>query len=132
MEIFSSGLDVLSISLESINGTSTNGHNYELITQEIEKLIEVKKKFRVKKPIISLQVVLLNEVIGELSEIVIWAEKIGIDRISITRANAILIPELERPTVKKEKMIQKNLTKINKKSKVRIDFFQNQKQMRRG
>jgi len=126
LALINSGLDNLAISMESLNINTEHGHSTSSVAENLKQFIEFKNKIGSTKPYITVQIVLLSEVIKEIPSIVKWAKSIGIEHINLSRANIILMPNLVRPTRKEEQLFSKVLGKLRKKYKIRIDFLQDQ------
>ena len=125
-KVFESGLQNLTISLESINGNSIFGHNDFSVINNIKNIIEYKNKYNSKRPYLTLQIVLLSEVMNEIPEIIQWAKINGINHINLSRANIITEPQLKRPSREEEIVFFKKLKMLRKKHKIRVDCVQDQ------
>jgi len=123
-----SGLDTISFSIESIDEfeRSEQVHNNLVTLKHIKKLIEIKKILDAKKPKIVLQTIMIKNKEKDIYDIINWADRYGIDRVNILRMTKYFETGIERPNTKEEKKIFKQVAKLRKKHKIRIDCLQDQ------
>lgn len=126
-KLFASGLDAIAFSLEGLTTKSELGHDNDAVAWNIARFISLRNSLGLKKPYVTIQTVMLSEIMAEIPELVRWAEDIGAEQVSLSRTNAILIPELVRPSVAEEQVFFKTvLRKLREKHKIRIDCLQDQ------
>jgi radical SAM protein with 4Fe4S-binding SPASM domain len=92
----------------------------------VEDCIRIKEELGLRKPLITVQVVLLQETMRAFAEIMAWAHSAGVRHVNVTRVNAILSPDLPRPDRNEEKIFFRTLGALRRKHHVRIDCFQDQ------
>jgi radical SAM protein with 4Fe4S-binding SPASM domain len=116
----------LTFSLEDLSGTSSSGHQNKRVRAIIENCLRLRAKLGLKRPRVTVQIVLLPETIKTLKEIVEWACRSGVDHLNISRVNRVLDPELPRPDLEEEQACFHTLRSLRKTYPLRIDCFQDQ------
>ncbi len=125
-KIIESGLSSISFSLESINEVNEVGHPNLDTLDNIKRFIALKKKLRTKLPTVTLQTLLIKGKENDLYDVIKWSADHGVERINVVRFDLNTLSEVERPTVREEKIIFKKLAELRKKHSLRIDCVQDQ------
>ncbi len=81
------GTDEIAVSIDSLDESKfkkirVNG-DLNLVIKNLEKLIQLKKRMKYKKPTISLKMVVMKENIDEVKDIIEFGHKIGIEKFYI-------------------------------------------------
>src|SRR3972149_2700137 len=101
--LIQSGIDSLSFSLESVLEDYKIGHNNTKSVKNIERLIEMKQKFKSNTPKIVIQPILFKDKVKDIYEIIKWSAKKDIDRINIVRVDLRFVQNMKRPSVTEER-----------------------------
>lgn len=124
--LIQSGIDSLSFSLESVLEDYKIGHNNTKSVKNIERLIEMKQKFKSNTPKIVIQPILFKDKVKDIYEIIKWSAKKDIDRINIVRVDLRFVQNMKRPSVTEERNIFRTFDKLRKRYNVRVDCLQDQ------
>lgn len=121
-KIISSGLDMLSISIDGLEKTHDSirrvPNTFQKAVSGIKKIIEIKTNKKLKKPIVILNTSLSNENIHELNDIAKLAKNLNVD--------AINFQHLWMQTSKMTQNFNKTFPKINLSESYDLDLNTNQ------
>ena len=120
------GLHNLAFSLEGIHDFPPSGHQNRKIAEIVENFLRIRSRLGSKTPLITVQIVLLHEVMNAMEEILEWAHKVGVDQINLLRVNALLNLGIQRPSFAEEEAFYRKLKHLRKKYPLRIDCFYDQ------
>ena len=126
INLIKTGLDSISVSMETLKGIHSEGHANEKTVKNVEHLLEIKKKIGAKNPDVTIQPVLFSNNIQNIYEIIEWCAWQGIKRVNIPRVDILFNRNLKRPTVAEEKEIFKEFAKLRNKCRIRVDYVQDQ------
>lgn len=125
-QLIFSGLDTLSISLDSLHDSPEGAHNNQRVLQYIGKLMTLKNEMSSTTPKIAIQSVLYKNREQDLYDIIEWSAQREIHRINVLRMHMYFDTDMERPGRKEEKKIYKQLALLREKHNIRIDCLQDQ------
>ena len=119
--VFSSGLDEITISLESINKASEVGHTNLDVLQHIKDLAKERQD---NIPMISLQATLHKGRGQDVYEVIRFGKEAGVQRINLGRLDVRLNENLERPSAQEEISILRKADRLGRELGIRIDSIQ--------
>lgn len=125
-ELMSSGLDSISISIESIKGEKDNIHPNSDALNNVRDIIQLKKELKSKKPAVVLQTLMIRGMEQELYDIIEWGGINGVDRINVARFELNTLKDVKRPDVVEEKKIFKEFNRLRRTHNIQIDCIQDQ------
>jgi MoaA/NifB/PqqE/SkfB family radical SAM enzyme len=124
-KLLDAGLDHIHLSAEDIRDTVT--------LDAIKDFIDKRNQRGIGKPTIVLQPILFGgdkdsggRSIQDVYDLIEWGAANGVDRINIARVDLRTDPTMQRPNIEEEKVIFKELARLRKKHKMRIDCLQDQ------
>ncbi len=119
--VFSSGLDEITISLESINKASEVGHTNLDVLQHIKDLAKERQD---NIPTISLQATLHKGRGQDVYEVIRFGKEAGVQRINLGRLDVRLNENLERPSAQEEISILREADRLGRELGIRVDSIQ--------
>lgn len=121
-----SGLDTISISLESISRKTEDNvaHRNGRVVGYIDRLLRYRASVNSTTPKVALQAVLFKDREDDIADIVKWAADRDIHRVNVLRMHIYFKTNLERPGPAGEKDFFNRLEALRKKYKVRVDCLQ--------
>ncbi len=119
--VFSSGLDEITISLESINKASEVGHTNLDVLQHIKNLAKERQD---NIPTISLQATLHKGRGQDVYEVIRFGKEAGVQRINLGRLDVRLNENLERPSAQEEISILRKADRLGRELGIRVDSIQ--------
>ena len=119
--VFSSGLDEITISLESINKASEVGHTNLDVLQHIKDLAKERQD---NIPTISLQATLHKGRGQDVYEVIRFGKEAGVQRINLGRLDVRLNENLERPSAQEEISILRKADRLGRELDIRVDSIQ--------
>lgn len=119
--VFSSGLDEITISLESINKASEVGHTNLDVLQHIKDLAKERQD---NIPTISLQATLHKGKGQDVYEVIRFGKEAGVQRINLGRLDVRLNENLERPSAQEEISILRKADRLGRELDIRVDSIQ--------
>ena len=125
-KLISTGLNSISISLESINEVKGIAHSNIAALKNIQRVIELKRELKSALPSITLQTLMLKNREQDLYDLIKWGAANGVDRINVARFDLNTLKDVERPDVCEEKKIFKEFERLRRKHNIRIDCLQDQ------
>jgi MoaA/NifB/PqqE/SkfB family radical SAM enzyme len=119
--VFSSGLDEITISLESINKASEVGHTNLDVLQHIKDLAKERQD---NIPTISLQATLHKGRGQDVYDVIRFGKEAGVQRINLGRLDVRLNENLERPSAQEEISILRKADRLGRELDIRVDSIQ--------
>lgn len=120
-DILRSGLDVLTFSLDSVNGHVTEGHTSSQVFENIETMARSGKN---GGPSIRLQATLHDGCENDLYDVIRYGARIGCDTVNVGRLDRKYAPGLKRPDEKEEMRIFGAADKIARSQGIQLDWLQ--------
>jgi len=122
--IFRSGLDEITFSLDNVKGDPDFGHPNKAALRNIQKIIKLRNEKRRNRPKVVLQTTMHAHKAKNVFDVIRWGAKVGADRINIARLDLRFDPNLKRATEKEEQRIFRTADKLSKKYRIRVDMVQ--------
>ncbi|MBW1824114.1 MAG: radical SAM protein [Deltaproteobacteria bacterium] len=119
--VFPSGLDEITISLESINKASEVGHTNLDVLQHIKDLAKERQD---NIPTISLQATLHKGRGQDVYEVIRFGKEAGVQRVNLGRLDVRLNENLERPSAQEEISILREADRLGRELGIRVDSIQ--------
>jgi len=119
--VLTSGLDEITISLESVQGISDKGHTNPEVLASVKDLVRERKG---ELPSITLQATLHKGRAQDIYEVVRFGREAGVERINLGRLDVRYSNELERPSVQEEKALLKEADRLGEEFGIRVDSIQ--------
>ncbi len=124
-DLITSGLDLITFSMESIDEVNEIAHPNQCAVKNIKRLVELKNELRSKTPTITIQTLMIKNREKDIYDIIEWGALNGIDRINVARFEKHnTLTDVERPNIQEEKSIFKKFKQYRKKYNIRIDCLQ--------
>jgi MoaA/NifB/PqqE/SkfB family radical SAM enzyme len=120
-KVITSGLDEISISLESVNRLSEDGHSNHDMLQYVKDLVKERKD---TIPSIALQATLHKGKGQDIFDLIRFGKEVGIERINLGRLDARFNDDLERPSAQEEWSILKESDRLGGELGIRVDSIQ--------
>jgi len=120
-KVIASGLDEISISLESIRQVSEMGHSTRDVLSHVEGLMQERQK---GVPAVTLQSTLHRGKGEDIYEIILCGKKLGVDRINLGRLDVRLNGNLKRPSAQEERTILHEADRLSRELGIRVDSIQ--------
>lgn len=126
-EVVRSGLDDLTFSLEGLGDSgATGGHRSRGVAETINELVRLKKKTDSTTPAVVLQTVMIKGREQDLYDLIRWGATAGVERINVLRMTKYFETGLPRPDMDEEKKIFRDLARLRRTERIRIDCLQDQ------
>jgi MoaA/NifB/PqqE/SkfB family radical SAM enzyme/GT2 family glycosyltransferase len=122
--IFGSGLDEITFSLDNIKGDPDLGHPNKAALRNIQKIIAIREKKRLEKPKVVLQPTMHARKARNVLDVIRWGAKEGADRVNIARLDLRFDPKLRRASEKEEKKLFRTADRLGEESGIRVDMVQ--------
>ena len=119
--VFSSGLNEITISLESINKASEVGHTNLDVLQHIKDLAKERQD---NIPTISLQATLHKGRGQDVYDVIRFGKEAGVQRVNLGRLDVRLNENLERPSAQEEISILREADHLGRELGIRVDSIQ--------
>jgi MoaA/NifB/PqqE/SkfB family radical SAM enzyme len=123
-EMFLSGLDEITFSLDQIRGDPELGHPNKAALKNIKKIIIIRKEKKLKRPKVVLQPTMHSGKAENVYDVIKWGAKTGADRINIARLDLRFDKRIKRATEEEEKEIFRRAERLSKKLGIRVDMVQ--------
>lgn len=122
-EILKSGLDALTISIDSVEGNDhvQDGHTSKVVYQNIEAIARRRQN---GSPLLRLQSTLHAGCENDLYEVIRYGARLGIDKINVGRLDQKYAPDLKRPGPMEEERIFRNADKVARSYGIQLDWLQ--------
>ena len=119
--VISSGLDEITISLESVNKASEVGHSNLNVLPHVKDLV---KEYRTAVPSVTLQATLHKGKGQDIYDVIGFGKEAGIQRINLGRLDIRLNEDLERPSAQEEISILREADQLGRELGIRVDSIQ--------
>ena len=119
--ILSSGLDEITISLDSVESKSEVGHPNTEVLQIVRELVEKRKD---QIPSINLQATLHKGKGQDIYDVIRFGKETGVRRINLGRLDVRLNENLERPSAQEEISILREADHLGRELGIRVDSIQ--------
>lgn len=120
-DIFKSGLDALTFSIDSMNGLVEDGHMSQKVFQNIESIARQRTN---GTPSLRLQSTLHAGRGEDLLDVIRYGAKIGCDTINVGRLDRKYAPDLKRPNEEEEQSVFKKADKLSRSLGIQLDWLQ--------
>ena len=119
--VVSSGLDDITISLESVNSVSEVGHANLDVLCYVKDLV---KERRGVVPAVTLQATLHKGKGDDICDVIRFGKEAGVERINLGRLDARFNGDLERPSAREERSILQEADRLGSELGIRVDCIQ--------
>lgn len=120
-KIVDSKLDSISFSIDRLNGNSEFGHESNVTTKNIIKLLKVRNGC---VPKVTVQTTMQKNGKNEICDIIRWAASAGVDRANLGRLDQRFNNDLPRPSREEEEEIMCEAEQVGKKCGIKVDCIQ--------
>ena len=120
-KVVSSGLDELSISLESVKKASEVGHSTLDALNYIKELVRERQE---GIPALTLQATLHKERGQDIFDVIGFSKEAGIERVNLGRLDVRLNNDLKRPSSQEERRILREADRLGRELGIRVDSIQ--------
>jgi len=116
-----SGLDEITISIESIKEVSEQGHPNLDLQRYVKDLVKERKD---NIPKVTLQATIHKDKGEDIYDLIRFGRAIGVERINLGRLDVRFNDELDRPSAEEERAILKEADRLVKELGIRVDSIQ--------
>lgn len=120
-QVFTSGLDGITISIESVKRVSEAGHSDLDVLKHVRDLVKERKGII---PAVTLQTTLHKDKGEDIYDVIQFGKQAGVERINLGRLDARFNGDLERPSAEEERIILQEADRLGKKLDIRVDSIQ--------
>ena len=122
-DILNSGVDVITFSIDSVNGneTVTEGHTSNKVYENIEAVVKGRKPGAL---VVRLQATLHQNCENDLYDVIRYGARIGCDIINVGRLDRQFRPNLDRPNPQQERLIFLKADAIARSCGIQLDWLQ--------
>lgn len=120
-KVVSSGLDEITISLESVNTVSEVGHSNLDVLQDIKDLV---KEHQGDIPVVTIQTTLHKGKGEDIYDVIRFGKEAGVERINLGRLDLRYNDDLERPSVQEERTMLHKADRLGSELGIRVDSIQ--------
>ena len=119
--VISSGLDEITISLDSVKRVSERGHSSPGVLKFIKDLVKTRQG---RIPTITLQATLHKGREEDICDVIRFGKEAGVERVNLGRLDARYNSELERPSAQDERSILDKADRLGGQLGIRVDSIQ--------
>ena len=120
-KVITSGLDGITISIESVKRVSEAGHSGLDVLKHVRDLVEERKG---TFPAITLQTTLHKGKEEDIYDVIQFGKQVGVERINLGRLDARFNGDIKRPSAEEERKIFQEADRLGKKLNIRVDSIQ--------
>jgi len=120
-QIIDSGIDVLTFSIDDVNGGAELGHHNSKVLENIENIAKERKN---GYPNLRLQATLHADCENDLLDVIRYATKLRIETVNVGRLDRKYAPELKRPTANQEAELYERAYGLARSLGVQLDWLQ--------